>query len=115
MCEVSGSLRLLFFAFSSSADETSFTPCLKSRLFFFSALEYSAGGMDEAFWRLPSPSPSPLFPIFFYQPLIIDPSPPPHHMGPSPFKPKTATLTISNRLYHPPFLPPPFFPPPAIM
>lgn len=29
------SLRLLFFTFSSSGDETSFTPCLKSRFFSF--------------------------------------------------------------------------------
>jgi len=41
------SLHLLFFAFSSSADETSFTPCLKSRIFFFSAFESRAGGTDE--------------------------------------------------------------------
>jgi hypothetical protein len=45
------SLRLLFFTFSS-AGETSFTPCLKSRLFFFSALGYRAGGTDEPFWPI---------------------------------------------------------------
>ena len=41
----------LSFAFSSSADETGFTPCLKSR-FFFLAFDSRAGGTDEASWPI---------------------------------------------------------------
>jgi len=92
------------FAFSSSADETSFMPCLKSN-FSSSQLSNLVLAVRMRHSGRSSSSPSPLFSIF-YQPLITNPSPPPHHMGPSPFKPKTATSTISNRLCHPPFLPP---------
>ena len=52
LCRVSVFFSSPFFAFSSSADETCFTPCLKSRFFFFSAFEYRAGGTDEAFWLI---------------------------------------------------------------
>ena len=52
LCRVSVFFSSPIFAFSSSADETCFTPCLKSRFFFFSAFEYRAGGTDEAFWLI---------------------------------------------------------------
>ena len=113
MCEVFGflfaSFSLLFLLLQMKLVSR---PVLKSRFFFFSALEYRAGGMDEAIIFIAITISHLLLPASYHRPITAATS-----YGPFPFffKPKTAPLTISNRLYHPPFLPPPFFSSPAIV
>lgn len=109
------SLHLLFFAFSSSADETSFTPCLKSRFFFFSAFESRAGGTDEILADYHLHRHHHYFPSSFTS-LLSQTHRRHHIIWVLPLSnPKTAASTISNRLYHPPFPPLAFFSPPGIL
>jgi hypothetical protein len=105
------SLRFFFFAFSSSADETSFMPCLKSRLFFFSALEYRAGGTEEPFWPIIifiaiTTISHLLLPASYHRPITAATS-----YGSFPFQTKNSYINyLKSSVPSPISSPSPFFP-----